>query len=200
MKLFLLACLVAAAYAESDAESDPYLISPYFGGYAGHAYAPFAYRGYATGYAGHFNYPYATYGYTTGHFIGKREAEAESDPFFYSAHGLVTPYAHAGFYPGYAHAGFYPYAHHAAVYGPKTYANDAVSPFGYAAKGQYVAANAGAVHVAKREAEAESDPAYLVNPYFGGYARPFAYSAAYARPFAYTAYNSAYRFGYPYYY
>merc|ERR1712018_854052 len=37
----------------------------------------------------------------------------------------------------------------------KTYANDAVKPFNYAAKGQYIANSAGVVHVAKREAEAD---------------------------------------------
>jgi len=37
----------------------------------------------------------------------------------------------------------------------KTYANDAEKPQEYAAKGKYVAENAGAIHIAKREAEAE---------------------------------------------
>merc|ERR1712039_411654 len=36
----------------------------------------------------------------------------------------------------------------------KTYANDAEKPQEYAAKGKYVAENAGAIHIAKREAEA----------------------------------------------
>merc|ERR1712018_1108984 len=39
---------------------------------------------------------------------------------------------------------YYPYMH-------TTYTNDAITPFGYAAKGQYVANSAGVVHVAKRE-------------------------------------------------
>merc|ERR1719414_2005399 len=42
----------------------------------------------------------------------------------------------------------------------KTYANDAVKPFNYAAKGQYVANSAGVVHVAKREAEADPQLLY----------------------------------------
>merc|ERR1711899_634152 len=35
----------------------------------------------------------------------------------------------------------------------KTYSNDAVKPEDYAAKGKYHAENAGAVHIAKREAD-----------------------------------------------
>merc|ERR1712186_69773 len=42
----------------------------------------------------------------------------------------------------------------------KTYANDAVKPFNYAAKGQYIANSAGVVHVAKREAEADPQLLY----------------------------------------
>merc|ERR1712152_45537 len=63
-----------------------------------------------------------------------REAEAEADPAL-----LYT----AGVY------GAYPYG----LVRPISYANDAVKPEDYASKGQYVAASAGAIHVAKREAE-----------------------------------------------
>merc|ERR1739844_195907 len=45
------------------------------------------------------------------------------------------------------------------------YSNDAVTPFGYAAKGQYVANSAGVVHVAKREAEADAQMIPPVNTY-----------------------------------
>merc|ERR1712122_144692 len=43
----------------------------------------------------------------------------------------------------------------------KTYSNDAMKPMGYAGKGMYHAESAGAVHIAKREAEA--DPALIYN-------------------------------------
>merc|ERR1712020_652639 len=62
-----------------------------------------------------------------------------------------------------------------------TYSNDAVTPFGYAAKGQYVANSAGVVHVAKREAEA--DPALLYSGLGYAHAAPLAYTT-YAAPIA----------------
>merc|ERR1711902_349482 len=43
--------------------------------------------------------------------------------------------------------------------------NDAVTPFGYAGKGQYVANSAGVVHVAKREAEADAQMILPVTTY-----------------------------------
>merc|ERR1719429_1015267 len=46
-----------------------------------------------------------------------------------------------------------------------TYSNDAVTPFGYAAKGQYRANSAGVVHVAKREAEADAQMILPVTTY-----------------------------------
>merc|ERR1739844_19621 len=42
-----------------------------------------------------------------------------------------------------------------------SYADDSVKPFDYAAKGKYIANSAGTIHKAKREAEAEADPALL---------------------------------------
>merc|ERR1712078_349042 len=46
-----------------------------------------------------------------------------------------------------------------------TYSNDAITPFGYAAKGQYRANSAGVVHVAKREAEADAQMILPVTTY-----------------------------------
>merc|ERR1712186_239887 len=46
-----------------------------------------------------------------------------------------------------------------------TYSNDAVTPFGYAGKGQYVSNSAGVVHVAKREAEADAQMILPVTTY-----------------------------------
>merc|ERR1711878_133340 len=117
MKAFIvLFALVAAAYAEAEAEADPYLL---YGGYNGYA----GWGGW-TGYAG---LPYGAYGYTgypyaATHVIAKREAEADADPaYFYNGY---TGYAGYGFgygYAGYPYAGFYgayPYAGyaHAAAY------------------------------------------------------------------------------------
>merc|ERR1712020_703128 len=59
-------------------------------------------------------------------------------------------------------SGYYPYTH--GVKTP-TYSNDAVTPFGYAGKGQYVANSAGVVHVAKREAEADAQMILPVTTY-----------------------------------
>merc|ERR1712226_660649 len=70
---------------------------------------------------------------------------------------------------------------------------------GYAGAGRYVANSAGVVHVAKREAEAEADPAVLYGAYgyaglgHVGYAGhvgyPYAYGYA-AYPFAAAGYAS----------
>merc|ERR1711935_736264 len=119
MKFIAAACLIAATFAEpeANAEADAALLYGAYG-YGGHA-SPYAlgYRGYAgyAGYAGAYGaYPYArAYG---GHYIGKRSAEADADAFYgaygYSAYG-ASPCAYSGYrgYSGYrAHAG-YPYSY-----------------------------------------------------------------------------------------
>merc|ERR1711974_536674 len=86
MKVFILVCVVAAAMAEAD----PYLV------YSG-------YGGLHHGYAG-YGYGYSAYPYTTYH-SGKREAEAESKPYFYN--GLHYPTVYSG---AYAYGG-YPYTY-----------------------------------------------------------------------------------------
>merc|ERR1712123_456290 len=105
---FIAACLVAAAFAEpeANAEADAALLYGAYG-YGGHA-SPYAlgYRGYA-GYAGAYGaYPYARA--YSGHYIGKRSADAEPEAdanayygaYGYSAYG-VSPYAYSG-YRGYS--------------------------------------------------------------------------------------------------
>merc|ERR1712106_114401 len=115
---FMQACLIAATFAEpeANAEADAALLYGAYG-YGGHA-SPYAlgYRGYA-GYAGAYGaYPYArAYG---GHYIGKRSADAEPEAkadaaLIYGAYGYAghaaSPYTygHAGYAGAY---GAYPYA------------------------------------------------------------------------------------------
>merc|ERR1712110_107105 len=127
---------------------------------------------------GFYNYPYTAgvynnfgYGYSNIHTYGKREAEADPMHHFYSA----MPYSHhATPYAAYKPVTYFKPMH--MQY--KTYSNDAVKPFGYAAKGQYVAQTAGSMHVAKREAEAE--PTHTV-----GY-NTFGYSGIYNTPYVHT--------------
>merc|ERR1712226_709108 len=101
--------------------------------------------------------------------IAKREAEAEPWLTYggYGYGGVPVTGTLYGAYPGYRVFGKREaeadpaLLYHGGVYGaypyglvrPISYANDAVKPQDYASKGQYVAASAGAIHVAKREAE-----------------------------------------------
>merc|ERR1712123_360817 len=136
MKL-IAACLVAAAFAEpeANAEADAALLYGAYG-YGGHA-SPYAlgYRGYA-GYAGAYGaYPVArAYG---AHYIGKRSADAEPEAkadaaILYGAYGYsayvaphaygytASPYAYG--YSGYSGYAGYPYAAHGAyAYGAYPY-------------------------------------------------------------------------------
>merc|ERR1712045_31944 len=88
------------------------------------------------------------------HTVLKREAEADPQLLYggYQTYGYpaVKPLVYTK-----------PVVYSAPVVAPvKTYANDAVKPFNYAAKGQYIANSAGVVHVAKREAEADPQLLY----------------------------------------
>merc|ERR1712123_124893 len=115
--------------------------------------------------------------------VAKPEADAEADPaLLYGAYGYAGlayagyPYAAHGL--GYAHAGYagYPYAAGYAAHSTSASTHIAgLAPAaipaiagGCAGAGRYVANSAGVVHVAKREAEAEADPALLYGAY--GYA------------------------------
>merc|ERR1719288_498560 len=124
--------------------------------------------------------------YLTGH-LGY---SAYAAPFRYSgAYGYAAPLNTAGItFRGYGT--------------PATVGTHA--PYGYAASGRYVADSVGAVHIAKREAEAEpeADAQYstygyglgslyggyssYVRPVVSSYAAPLAYSAAYTRPIGYS--------------
>merc|ERR1712109_136913 len=112
MKAFIvLFALIAAAYAEAEAEADPYLL---YGGYAGYA----GWGGW-TGYAG---LPYGAYGYAAyPHGATAVVKSVETEPAKVEVKALTAPavvaapaaytYHHAApvAYAGYAG---YPYAHH----------------------------------------------------------------------------------------
>jgi len=191
--------------AVAAAESDPLLYT------AGVPYAAYGTYGYA-GIPYHSAYTYGTYPAALGYsayaspFYGrlfKREAEAEADPLFYNA---ALPYA--AYNPYTAYSAYTPYAH--AFYGNPTLvqasagAASSVSAAprhfpgafgGYAAAGKYVARSGNTVHIAKREAEAESNPlyysAYGALPYYGSYAaaRPYAYGFPSTYGLGYRAYT-----------
>jgi len=157
---------VHVAKREADAEADPALLYNTWG-YTGYPYAATTYGAWNTA------YPYRVY--------GKREAEAEADPaLLYTNAWGMSPYVPTVYGHGRIMAA--PYTH-AAVAAPLsaaapavgTYSNDAAkfTP-AYAAKGQYVANSGGAVHVAKREADAEADPALLYSNAWGYTGYPYA--------------------------
>merc|ERR1712226_1045805 len=142
-----------------EAEADPQYLTTY-GGYYGGARSVIP----------------STYGYAYNPYnrvvaLGKREAEADPQlllngwgvsPYTYGHVAAVSPYTHAAVAAPLA----------AAKPSVGTYTNDAAkfTP-AYAMKGQYVAQNAGAVHVAKREAEAEPEAdAQLLYTNRSGYA------------------------------
>merc|ERR1711997_739423 len=144
---FVIFALVAAAYADADAEADPYLL---YGGYNGYA----GWGGY-TGYAG---LPYGAYGYA-GYGLG-----ASAHPYGLGA--AVKNVEHI-VEPVKVKAITAPVATYAAA--P---ALPALAPYALAAgvchnvAGLPVPCAHGAAHIiAKRDAEA--DPAYFYNGYHG---------------------------------
>merc|ERR1712142_594743 len=119
-------------------------------------------------------------------------AEPEADAFYgsYGYNNLGLGYSNLG----YGYSGAYGYAAPATsaaitVRGYGTPATVGVNaPYGYAASGGYVADSFGAVHIAKREADAEpeADAFYGVNTYgynnigLSSYSRPIV--SSYSRP------------------
>merc|ERR1712176_1579565 len=113
-KFFVIAPLVAAAYADpeakADAEADPALLySTYgYGLYSG-LHHPYAYGAYYRPYGGY-------------HYLGKRsaeaepkaEADAEADPYLLYGYGYPHAYGYAGLH--------HPYAYSAYHYRPYGYA------------------------------------------------------------------------------
>merc|ERR1712128_381004 len=162
MKFIAAACLIAATFAEpeANAEADAALLYGAYG-YGGHA-SPYAlgYRGYA-GYAGAYGaYPYArAYG---AHYIGKRSADAEPE-----AKADAEPEAKADAALIY---GAYGYAGHAAS--PYTYGHAAYAGYPYAAgyAGAYPYASAyGGHYIGKRSADAEPEAKAYAALIYGAY-------------------------------
>merc|ERR1712226_1697484 len=159
-----------------EAEADPQYLTTYGGYYGGvRSVIPSTY-----------GYAYNPYNRVVA--LGKREAEA--DPQLLLNGWGVSPYT-------YGHVAAVSPSTPAAVAAPLaaakpsvgTYTNDAAkfTP-AYAMKGQYVAQNAGAVHVAKREAEAEpeADAQLLYTNRFGYAGLGYNTWGSYG---AYTPYN-----------
>merc|ERR1712227_215090 len=163
--------LVGVSCVLADAEPGHYRSYGHYGGYGGY---------------GHHGY------------YGKREAEAVAEPGYYSRYG------HYGGYGGYGHHGYYGKREAEAGYGyaaPATGASIVIrgygtpatvgtcAPYGYAASGSYVADSFGAVHIAKRDAEAE--PGYYRRyGHYGGYGHHGYYGKRDAGVIGYSAYAS----------
>merc|ERR1711934_240599 len=115
---------------------------------------------------------YNTYGYGLNHGLGYTNAYAS--PLRYSgAYGYAAPAASA--------------AITVRGYGtPATVGSNL--PYGYAASGRYVADSVGAVHIAKREAEAE--PEADADAYYGTYGYSNLGYSSYAAPAAYSTYST----------
>merc|ERR550539_1656747 len=171
---FAFVCLFAAAYAapaaDADAEADPALLysSLGYGAFNGYHH-PYTYGAYA---------PYAVPAVHSAAVKSVVETPAEVKTTVHAA-----PVVYSGI-------------HHAAVATPAVYSTAAVAT--PAVHGSYYANSGGALHIAKREAEAkpeaEADAAY----YYSGYHHPYAYSAYRRFPYAYSAYNRGYYGGYYY--
>merc|ERR1712072_1446760 len=115
---------------------------------------------------------YNTYGYGLNHGLGYTNAYAA--PLRYSgAYGYAAPAASA--------------AITVRGYGtPATVGSNL--PYGYAASGRYVADSVGAVHIAKREAEAE--PEAEADAYYRSYGYSNLGYSIYAAPAAYSTYST----------
>ena len=174
MKLLLIALCFAAACA------DPQWVVPTT--YTHHQ-VPITYS--------HYAYNTMPYVYTLPKVEEKKEVEVEAEkeevekpvvaPITYTHHMPLT-YTHQ---MPYVYTPYYMPATVPVKVAEKTLSNDRPSEDMYAAKGQYHAENPGAVHIAKREAEA--DPALYYRS-LGYHYNPVAYRTHYTSPY-YRTYN-----------
>merc|ERR1712224_467700 len=165
MKFLVILALAVAV----SAEADPQLLYPGYTGYTGYTGLPvtsYVQKPLVTSYV-HKPVVYTKPVYTkpveyhaqsagVSHTVLKREAEPyhHAVPYTYGAMPVTTYTTGYPYMTGFTHGVKTP-----------TYSNDAVTPFNYAAKGQYVANSAGVVHVAKREAEADAQMILPVTTY-----------------------------------
>ena len=143
--------------------------------------------GYYRGGYGHYG------GYGHGYY-GKREAVAEPG-YYRGGYGHYGGYGHHGYYGKREAEAAYAYAAPATgasiiIRGHGTPATvGSYAPYGYAASGSYVADSFGAVHIAKRDAEAE--PGYYRRyGHYGGYGHHGYYGKRDAGIIGYSAYAS----------
>merc|ERR1712025_535853 len=182
MKAFIvLFALVAAAYADAEAEADPYLLYGGYNGYAGWGgwtgYHGLPYGAY--GYAGSvYGLPHGAYGLTSAvKAVEVEPAKVEVATKLVSAPVVAAPVVAA------APAAF---TYHHAYAG---------APVAYSGYGYPYAAHLAADVIAKRDAEADADPAYFYNGYgYGGYG--YAGWGGYGYPYAgvYGAYPYAHAY------
>merc|ERR1711997_1361120 len=186
MKAFIvLFALVAAAYADAEAEADPYLLYGGYNGYAGWGgwtgYHGLPYGAY--GYAGSvYGVPHGAYGLTSAvKTVAVEPAKVEVATKLVSAPVVAAPVVAAA-------PAAYTY-HHAYAGAPVAY-----SGYGYPYAAHLAAAPVAAAHViAKRDAEADADPAYFYNGYGGyGYAGWGGYGYPYAGVYGAYPYAHAY--------
>lgn len=190
MKAFIvLFALVAAAYADAEAEADPYLL---YGGYNGYhgglgwggyhgAYAGLPYGAY--GYA-HSAYPYALSSAVKSVEVQPGTVEVKSTPIVHAAPALVhaAPLLHAAPAVVAAAPAVAPYVAGAPC------VNHLGVPVPCALGHPLVNTHA----IAKRDAEAEADPAYFYNGYHG-------YAGLGHFGYGYGGYGYAHAYGaYPY--
>merc|ERR1712127_998638 len=157
----VVACCVALATAEAEADAQ-YLTTSNLGhlgysGLAGHAGVYSGLAGHAGVYAGNAGY--------AGVYAAPTVAATYAAPMTTYAGQTAGVYAghHAGVYAGHVgHAGVYAAPATTASIAVRGYGTPATigtyQPYGYAASGRYVADSVGAVHVAKRSADAEAEP------------------------------------------
>jgi len=175
MKFLVVLALFALAAAEPEAEADPYFY------YHTAAYQPYNY-GYHYPYTYGWNYPY-----NYGHYalpVAKpvEPVVKEAEPVEKAEVKVEEPKAVVPTYVPYTYTHPYAYNYPAVTYG-------ALKPY------HYYANSGGAVHIVKREAEAEADPKSWYSHY--GYHYPNYYSGYYGYNSYYRPYTYGYH-GYPY--
>ena len=181
----VLFALVAAAYADAEAEADPYLL---YGGYNGYL----GWGGYHGAYAGlpygAYGYAHSAYPYALSHAVKSVEVqpatvEVKSTPIVQNVvhHVPAAPLVHAA-----------PAVVAAPAVAPYVAGAPCVNHLGAAVPCALGHPLVNTHAIAKREAEAEADPAYFYNGYHG-------YAGLGHFGYGYGGYGYAHAYGaYPY--